>query len=567
MRRSAIIVVSLFTLCPGLWGQAVGVAPQPGSRPRPVSYQGMVPGITPVSELLRRMGEPAHEGGWYSWKMLYAVREKAGQFDAFHIFGNREKGKIGTIEAVTIPGGFESAGKIRSRLGEPEFELILPGGQGLLDYSTQGVRFTLSADSRTIGAAYFPHGYRRVPPGYRKLVDLNSLRQGPQSRPPAPPDPNLLAGAFEIDISPVEPAWLKGKYELRDPLKARCAVFARGKLKVAIVGADLFGLLKSEVDPIEARLRKLGVSHLMLAMSHNHAAPDTVGIYGFYPKDYIGYLQERIATGVGKALGKLAPVRELLVSSDELSLAGARVGGLFRNARNPGIVDPQLAAVQARGQDGKAIVTIIHFACHVEGLEKGPKEISADFPGYLCDEMRKRTGAPTVFLNGAIGGMVSGDTRERSHEEARKMGLRLAAETSRILDFAVPSASAAFAFRRSRFEVPVTNARFLLFEKLNGDRQVFYRGRAISELFHARLGDAEFLTIPGELLPELSFELLEKMKGYPRMIVGLCNDELGYIIPAGDFRKDAYEESMSVGPAIGPIVRRRGLELLADGNE
>ena len=77
------------------------------------------------------------------------------------------------------------------------------------------------------------------------------------------------------------------------------------------------------------------------------------------------------------------------------------------------------------------------------------------------------------------------------------------------------------------------------------------------------LGDAEFLTIPGELLPEASFELLERMKGYPRMVVGLCNDELGYIIPAEDFRKGAYEESMSVGPAIAPVVYRRALELLS----
>ena len=91
---------------------------------------------------------------------------------------------------------------------------------------------------------------------------------------------------------------------------------------------------------------------------------------------------------------------------------------------------------------------------------------------------------------------------------------------------------------------------------------MFDRGRAVSELFHVRLGDAELLTIPGELLPELSFELLEKMEGYPRMIVGLCNDELGYIIPAEDFRKGAYEESMSVGPAAGPVLLRRALELL-----
>ena len=52
------------------------------------------------------------------------------------------------------------------------------------------------------------------------------------------------------------------------------------------------------------------------------------------------------------------------------------------------------------------------------------------------------------------------------------------------------------------------------------------------------------------------------MKGYPRMIVGLANDELGYMIPPCDFRAGAYEESMSLGPAVGPVVVRQALSLL-----
>jgi hypothetical protein len=72
------------------------------------------------------------------------------------------------------------------------------------------------------------------------------------------------------------------------------------------------------------------------------------------------------------------------------------------------------------------------------------------------------------------------------------------------------------------------------------------------------------LTIPGELLPELSFEILERMTGYPRMIVGLANDELGYIIPGYDFRAGFYEESMSVGAAMGPMVLESSLRLIEE---
>ena len=81
-------------------------------------------------------------------------------------------------------------------------------------------------------------------------------------------------------------------------------------------------------------------------------------------------------------------------------------------------------------------------------------------------------------------------------------------------------------------------------------------------LSYARIGDAELLTIPGELLPELSFEILARMKGYPRMVVGLANDQLGYLIPGYDFRDETYEESMSLGPAAGPMVLQQALRML-----
>jgi hypothetical protein len=98
-----------------------------------------------------------------------------------------------------------------------------------------------------------------------------------------------------------------------------------------------------------------------------------------------------------------------------------------------------------------------------------------------------------------------------------------------------------------------------------------YRGRIVSELNLLRLGDTEIVTIPGELLPEISVEIQEHMTGRERVIVGLANDELGYIIPGYDFRASNaltmtdwdYEETMSPGPATGPIIRHAAIELLA----
>jgi hypothetical protein len=118
-----------------------------------------------------------------------------------------------------------------------------------------------------------------------------------------------------------------------------------------------------------------------------------------------------------------------------------------------------------------------------------------------------------------------------------------------------------FSVDRYRLEIPMTNPKFLLMAKLSGRRSLL-RGRVVTEMFYLRLGEAEIVTIPGELFPELSFEILERMSGYPRMLVGLANDELGYLIPGHDFNAGDYEEGMSVGPAAGPMVRDQAIRMV-----
>ncbi len=542
-----------------LAAQAVKWKPDPALPPPPVTHAGLVPGVTTAAELREKLGSPLHENSWYAYKMLYPSRGRPGHLDSFHLDSrDPANATLANIEAATIPDGLESLGKVRARLGEPEFLLEL-SRHTIADYNARGVRFVFDHNHRTIGVAYFPHGRTRVHSGARRTLSLRHLRQGPQTRPSTPASPaGLRVGAAEVDITPREAAWLgpavkEGDFSVHDALEARCAVLERDGLTVAIVGADLFGMSKSEVDPIEVELRQQGIDHLVLASSHNHAAPDTIGIYGFFPAAYVKFIHERIRDGVLEAKRRLRPVKRWIAASDELPLDGARVEGLIRNARNPGLIDPQLAVMQAIGEDDRPIVTFVHFACHVEGLATGVLEASADFPGYLCDSLASDVGGQVIFLNGALGGMVSGDTISRTHEQAKIAGERFAREAKRILGFASPPAEMPFTFTRHRLEIPLTNAKLILFTKMSGRRQLIH-GRIATELFHMRIGEAELLTVPGELLPELSFEILERMRGYPRLIVGLANDQLGYMLPGYDFNADQYEESMSLGPAAGPMV-------------
>jgi GNAT superfamily N-acetyltransferase len=87
-------------------------------------------------------------------------------------------------------------------------------------------------------------------------------------------------------------------------------------------------------------------------------------------------------------------------------------------------------------------------------------------------------------------------------------------------------------------------------------------GQVSTSCVYVDLGPAQMITLPGELLPRLGFELKAALPGPCRLLIGLADDELGYILPDDEFVAPAdymnpgaqYEESMSMGPRTGSLV-------------
>ena len=156
--------------------------------------------------------------------------------------------------------------------------------------------------------------------------------------------------------------------------------------------------------------------------------------------------------------------------------------------------------------------------------------------------------------------MVSGDNRERTHESSLDMGLRLAKIVKELEAIAQPPATFSFSADRRDLYIPMTNPNFAsLYES---GLRTLHRGRTLTDMTYIRLGEAQFISVPGELLPEVSFEILAEMKGFPRMLIGLANDQIGYMVPPYDFRDDYYEETMSQGPATAVQVRDMALRMI-----
>ena len=57
-----------------------------------------------------------------------------------------------------------------------------------------------------------------------------------------------------------------------------------------------------------------------------------------------------------------------------------------------------------------------------------------------------------------------------------------------------------------------------------------------------------------QALPEVGKEVFSLMNAKHRFLVGLGQDEVGYILPKADFDPKKYEESMSLGPETAPTL-------------
>jgi hypothetical protein len=116
-------------------------------------------------------------------------------------------------------------------------------------------------------------------------------------------------------------------------------------------------------------------------------------------------------------------------------------------------------------------------------------------------------------------------------------------------------------FRRQLVKFPLQNQGFQQLSQAGVVKRVF-SDSVDSEIAYAAIGNAAMATHPGETSPALSLSTRGLMKNTgPKMILGLSQDALGYILkptffePGNTIPHSQYLTSMSVGPQTMNIIR------------
>lgn len=376
-----------------------------------------------------------------------------------------------------------------------------------------------------------------------------------------------------------------------DYCQARAVWIDNGGKGVLLIGIDCIALDSGTVDEIRSRLQDIpNAAHINVYSTHTHAGPDTLGLWGGTGKngknnDYMKALAD--------AAEQAARTAAAGIKEGDMFFGKIRTVNMYRDSRTPEVYDDNLYHIRFEPHDKSGGIRMLFYGAHAESLRGANSLLSRDYPGMLVDGVYEKTGDDAIFMPGAIGGLIM--TKEFVEDTTTDAVRNLEITSEKLIDYALSITpdretrlSPEMRFVSESFSVPLDNPVFVTYKFLGILNNRAEKGtgatgyNVLTELCLLKLGDILITLIPGEIFPELvlggMFARTVKDAVNPRplkdiaaeygydslLLIGLANDELGYIVPPSDFLlneklpyiertrdsrgEDHYEETNSVGP-------------------
>jgi hypothetical protein len=400
-----------------------------------------------------------------------------------------------------------------------------------------------------------------------------------------------------------------------DRPRARAFAISDGKKTTIFVSVTAEGIFQNYTEDMRAAaLASLPAADrpnvaLVVSADHNESSPDTVGINGGFDPGinasaisgiddyYLTYLTNRVAKAAVDAFKGMEPAniyaRQFPVPDNiniHLSNNWPTTDGIPGKDANKqaAAIDPKIGLLQARGEDGKAIFTVMSLAAHNQEIGHSGNSVTnttlaADWPGYFERGLDSRLGAGTgIFMVGdngseedpqtvpAVPASAAEDCPDGCFAQAKATGEAFADAIAAQAPKAQRIRPGAVIADRKEFCAPLENNIFKAAAAggVFGKRQTYTcpNGTPVpagsggdqlkSEVDVSDIGpDLQLITNPGEAFPALmlgspfgiedspctgpdpadrSNPSIPTWRGHAayRFQVGLANDLIGYEIPA-----------------------------------
>ncbi|RJP69133.1 MAG: hypothetical protein C4532_11205 [Candidatus Abyssobacteria bacterium SURF_17] len=350
-----------------------------------------------------------------------------------------------------------------------------------------------------------------------------------------------------------------------DDIFLRCLTIENETARVVFLSLDLIGLFRDFTETLASALAPRGIQpeQLIVATTHTHSAPDTMGLWGpsidqsGYNDQYGEFLIKTSAETISEALAAAQP-SEALFAYEECDLGVA-------NHRVPDELSLALWLLSFKSTQG-TVGSLISYTAQPELTPRHDDKISAGYPGEACRLLDEQIGGTTLFLLGVCGAMEP-EGCEKGYAEAHAYGQRLA---EKILELTRKSARVPtdkLTIMRKEVKLPVENPGFHLMMEAGVIRTSQKPPDVISTISRVRLGDLTMYALPGETFPGIVAGVGERGK---TLFINQANDSLGYLIPPEQFRAEPAEwaeghhftghELESLGRTAGKIIRQSLLQ-------
>ena len=396
-----------------------------------------------------------------------------------------------------------------------------------------------------------------------------------------------------IAISPKYPT------EIVDDSKVRVIAMNDGSGRGTVVFAvlDAYGLSNKDVREIRSRIdsfaQKNNIVSVNVAVLHQHSAVDTFGMNGDIIKAvFLNPAINLINTMFGREVfrpfnGKNETYQNNLfnVTVDTIETAVAQmepgklmygtvdVSEYLYDKRPPYALQNTLNRFRFVPDDASSEETWFSTSeIHCVGYGVQGTRISADYPYYMEEYINEAEGANFMLLMGAE--LATSQDHDSFRDEipegvegctilGKKLGEKLASiteerEVAPLLNIAHKEVT--FSIEN---QIILLAAKACLFENqalISGDSV-----KVVSEIGYMELGtDLAVALVPGEIEASIAFgggldketswtgtdwtyDSMQKTVGNRELLVfGLCNDQVGYIVPTNDYMPMLWEDSKSI---------------------
>ncbi len=387
--------------------------------------------------------------------------------------------------------------------------------------------------------------------------------------------------------------------EVFDDLMVRSAAITDGSGRgtALFLVVDAFGLSSPDVREIRRRIAAAlpdePLQSITVSVLHQHSAVDTFGMNGnILEMALLNPLRNllHLKTVNGKNNRYMEHLFEQCVASAAAAVNDMRPGRLYYGTadqrpylidkREPTVCDPNFNRFRFIPDDGSRETWLISSEIHCVGNGAAQREITGDYPYYAARYLDEQAGVNALFYLGAQQSTSQNHTADTvvnfsesntSLQGITGFGISIAQTLMQITE--ETEVAPLLNIRMKEVTLPVLNPILYLAAKvgmINANVVRTADGIGVrTELGYAELGkDLAFAIVPGELEAALAYGGVlngkEAWRGvdwpYPSMqqiltdagisrklmVIGLSNDQIGYIVPDNNYIPMIAEESNSI---------------------